>query len=127
MKQAAGVLVIRGDKILAFRRVKNDGYQGYGVPGGKVDDGETLFDAACRECLEETGLTVIGVAKTPAFTAVDDTGLYEFTTFNVSVAGEIAHDRPHEGFAEWVDKEVLLNGPFAGYNRHMLMYYEVIK
>lgn len=29
----------------------------YGLPGGKVENGESMRQAALRECLEETGLT----------------------------------------------------------------------
>lgn len=31
----------------------------YDIPGGKIEDGETNFDASIRECLEETGIQII--------------------------------------------------------------------
>lgn len=61
--------VIRGsgDTILLEKR-RDCGW--WGLPGGKVEPGESLVDAAVREVLEETGLTVevthlIGVYSDP--------------------------------------------------------------
>ena len=48
-----------GDMILFQNRVKND-WQGYTLPGGHVEPGESFVDAVIREMQEETGLTVIG-------------------------------------------------------------------
>lgn len=43
------------DKVLM---VKNSKYDNWSLPGGSVEEGETLSEAAIREAKEETGLTV---------------------------------------------------------------------
>lgn len=50
-------LISRGDQILLQNRVKKD-WQGYTLPGGHVEPGESVVDAVVREMREETGLTV---------------------------------------------------------------------
>ena len=51
-------LVQDGDRILLQNRVKKD-WQGYTLPGGHVEKGESIVDAVQREMREETGLTVL--------------------------------------------------------------------
>ena len=51
-------LVEDGNKILLQNRIKSD-WQGYTLPGGHVEPGESFVDAVIRETKEETGLTVI--------------------------------------------------------------------
>ncbi len=51
------VIIENGEGIILIKR-KNPPY-GWALPGGFVDYGETLEDAARREALEETGLEVI--------------------------------------------------------------------
>jgi 8-oxo-dGTP diphosphatase len=43
-------------EVLVQERVKS--WKGYAFPGGHVEDGESLYNCAVREVLEETGLTV---------------------------------------------------------------------
>ncbi len=57
-KVAAAVLVIQDGRVLLVRRV-NEPFRGlWTLPAGFVNGGENPDEAAERECLEETGLTV---------------------------------------------------------------------
>lgn len=110
---AATVLVIADDgKILAVSR--RDDPTAFGLPGGKVDPGETPVEAAARELQEETGLTATDLK--PVFVRGEGDG-YTTTTFVGKVSGNIRTDE--EGVVRWVDREVLFNGPFGGYNRKL--------
>ncbi len=57
-KVAAAVLVEKGGRVLLVRRV-NEPFRGlWTLPAGFVNGGEDPAEAAERECLEETGLSV---------------------------------------------------------------------
>lgn len=51
-------LLHRGKEVLLQRRTKKD-WQGWAIPGGHVEPGESIVDAVIREMQEETGLTVL--------------------------------------------------------------------
>jgi len=53
---AVSVAVIRGDRVLLVQRARPPSPGLYAFPGGKVEKGETLEEAARRELQEETGL-----------------------------------------------------------------------
>jgi 8-oxo-dGTP diphosphatase len=53
-------LIRRGDTYLVRRRPAGTVYAGYWeFPGGKCEPGESPAQTTVRECLEETGLTVV--------------------------------------------------------------------
>ncbi len=56
-KIAAGILIVRGDRVLLVKRAIEPGFGRWTFPGGHVDRGETLEEAALRETLEECGAT----------------------------------------------------------------------
>lgn len=59
VRKAVRTFVIQDNKVLAIKysTEKNKGF--YDIPGGKIENGETNFDASIRECLEETGIQII--------------------------------------------------------------------
>jgi mutator protein MutT len=58
----AGVVIVKEGKVLLVRHGVTSGHvEGmYGIPAGRVDQGETAREAAIRELCEEAGLTVRG-------------------------------------------------------------------
>jgi mutator protein MutT len=54
---AVGVLLLDGNDVLLIQRARPPGVGKWSVPGGKVELGESLEQAALRELQEETGLT----------------------------------------------------------------------
>ncbi len=61
-------MVTRDDKVLLIKRGKEPRKGTWTVPGGSVELGETLAQAAVREVREETG---ISIEPGDAFTAID--------------------------------------------------------
>lgn len=61
-----GVMILKNNKVLLGRRHSDPqkadsqlhGEGSWTMPGGKLDFGEKLEDAACREVLEETGISI---------------------------------------------------------------------
>ncbi len=98
-------LVQRGDEILLQNRVKKD-WQGYALPGGHVEPGESFVDACVREMEEETGLTILnptlcGVKQFPN----DGTRYIVFLFKADAFEGELCSSE--EGKMEWVSLEKL--------------------
>lgn len=55
---AVGVVVVKGDKVLLIRRGHEPSRDRWGLPGGAVELGETVAQAAEREVDEECGVEI---------------------------------------------------------------------
>ena len=75
-----GILVWKGEALLLIRRGKPPGQGRWSIPGGSLDLGETLAEAARREVLEETGVSCRPLAVLTAVDSIlrDPTGAVEF-------------------------------------------------
>ena len=98
-------LIYSGSRILLQNRVKKD-WQGWTLPGGHIEPGESIVEAVMREMMEETGLTVRsaelrGVKQFPI-----DEGRYIVFLFRTDdFEGELHSSE--EGRMQWFERSEL--------------------
>ncbi len=97
-----GVAIVDEGKILLVQRANDPGKGLWAVPGGKVDHGETLREAAVREVLEETGLDVEVSDVVWAGEHISDHGHIVLIDFLGTVRGGSLQAADDADRAEWV-------------------------
>lgn len=77
---AIGVVIWKGDETLVIRRGKPPGQGQWSLVGGAQEAGETFFEAAIRETLEETGMHIEPFAIVTAIDGItkDATGRVQY-------------------------------------------------
>lgn len=100
---------------------RRDDFLHWGLPGGKVDPGETLLQAIVRETREETSFIMDEADLTPIYEGVcEGEVFYNVTTFLYTGTNVPKHLTPEPGLMlghskveDLCDKEI---SPFADYN-----------
>ena len=86
--QVVAAVVERNGRYLLGRRPAHKRHGGlWEFPGGKMRDGESLFDAAHRELQEELALSATGVGST-LFSASDPGSPFVINFVEITVDGE---------------------------------------
>lgn len=108
-------------KILAVSRRGDP--TSFGLPGGKVDPGETPIQALRREVFEETGLRVVCPELKFECVCVGETSYWTEVYTVLNVLG--THPQTQEPIEiAWVDPPVLCDGPFGEFNAKLFAEME---
>jgi ADP-ribose pyrophosphatase YjhB (NUDIX family) len=112
---AASVAVIRGDRVLVAARVRPPMQALHTLPGGMVEPGETLAEAALRELAEEVGVEaeLAGLVAPVEVIERDEAGRVRHHAVVMAHAARWTAGEPQAG-AEAVDVRWVTEGELAG-------------
>ena len=105
---AVGAVVFKGGCVLLVRRGQPPAEDQWAIPGGSVEIGETLREAAEREILEETGIQIRASKPIYTFDVIerDTAGKVRFHYVIVDLAADYIGGEPKPGDdaleARWV-------------------------
>ena len=124
MQRIANLLAIKDGKVLLLQKPRRGWYV---APGGKMESGESIYEAATREFYEETNITAHNAHLKGTYTmvikegerVVDEWMLYTFIT--TQITGE-AFTETREGTLALHPIEALKTLPMAEGDRTNLLF-----
>jgi 8-oxo-dGTP diphosphatase len=127
-KKIGVAIVLVDGHVIVGERQPGQSFSGLAeFPGGKVEAGEDFATAACRECLEETGLAVEAVRQLDSWEHVkvaDDgaTEIFRIEFWECRPSGDITPqlDAVLEGAFRWVPLSTLPGLKFPSANTRIL-------
>jgi mutator protein MutT len=118
---ATAVIRQKGNNDIVLGVSRKDDHTSIGLPGGKIDDGESFYDGMLREVTEETG---IYVKKASPIYFRQDGEFLVLTYLVTSWEGEIHTEEA--GIVKWTTFDELKKGCFGEYNteleNHIIKY-----
>ena len=123
-KVAAGVLVIQNERVLLVRR-SGEPFRGlWTLPAGFVNAGEDPAEAAARECLEETGLSVRVTRVFDIIAGKEHPRGADFViVYEAEITGGEMKAADDADAAEWFDKSNLPSLAFRATQKVLQSFY----
>ncbi|MDQ0215959.1 8-oxo-dGTP diphosphatase [Oikeobacillus pervagus] len=124
MQRVTNCLLLKDHKVLLLQKPR----RGWWVaPGGKMEPGESIRDAAIREFREETGIYLRNPNVKGIFTFIMKDGdeiLNEWMmfTFFAEESDGVSVKRSEEGVLKWHDIDEIKTLPMAEGDHHILDY-----
>lgn len=124
MQRIANLIAVKDGKVLLLQKPRRGWFV---APGGKMESGESIYEAAIREFKEETNVTPHAVHLKGVFTMViknedriiDEWMLYTFVATDVEGT---PFEETREGKLGWYDIEQLTELPMAEGDRTNLLF-----
>lgn len=123
---AVGAVIFKDKKVLMVLRGKPPAENKWSIPGGCVELGETLQEAAKRETIEETGVVILAGEPVYTFDVIerDENGQVRFHYVIVDLAAEYVSGDPRPGDdavdASWISPEDINNYRVSASTRKLL-------
>ncbi|MCK4429538.1 MAG: NUDIX hydrolase [Candidatus Aenigmarchaeota archaeon] len=124
MEQAVNIIIADNEnKVLILKRSKNSKLSSnlWNLPGGKVEEGETLRESVIREAKEETNLDIIPASKHFYIYFYPKLAVYGFKAKTLEER-KIILNKEHSEF-KWVSKEEFKNFKFTPSAKETLEKY----
>lgn len=110
MEIIVGGIIEKDNKILMVKEAKKKCYGKWNVPAGHLENGETIFEGAIREILEETGCKVRLNKVLPIMSKdIEDTTLIIITLTTELLEENISFNKDEILDVKWISKEELIN------------------
>lgn len=120
------VLVVNKGKVLVGLRCKDDNKKSNGnwqLPGGHIEQEEMVFEAATRECFEETGLKIKKLSTLPLIIEQKKTKKIVLSVVAENFSGKLLGKSPEHSAWRWMEKNDLVKKNYMKSTFKILSWY----